>query len=482
MQFDFAPLASKLSTIRPVARYGRVIGVDSGSIRIEGLSLHARVGDQITIAADAGDSRGGEVVALSPNEIRAMSYDSPQGVAIGDLVSLDGVSGAAASPSWIGRIVDAFGQPLDGKPLFQGLESAPLHRAPPPAALRSRMGARLNTTMGLFNTMLPLARGQRIGIFAGSGVGKTTLLAILAKGVEADVVVIGLIGERGRELRDFVEETLGEEGMNRAVVVAATSDQSPLIKRRAAWMAMATAEAFRDQGKHVLLLLDSITRFAEAHREIALTAGEAPSLRAYPPSTSNQIAQLAERAGPGPQGSGDITAVFSVLVAGSDMEEPVADITRGVLDGHIVLDREIAERGRFPAVDVRRSVSRCLPGVANTGENTLINHARRIISAYEKAAPMIQTGLYVKGSDPLVDESITYWPKLDAFFTRGSFANTDDAFIEVANLMGQADPNHIPEDPILNERRRDFPAGSLAAPKSPTPALDVRINTGPEAD
>ncbi len=479
MQFDFAPLTSKLAAIRPVTRFGRVIGVDSGSIRIEGLSLHARVGDQITIAADAGDSRGGEVVALAPDEIRAMSYDSPQGVAIGDLVSLDGVSGAAASPSWIGRIVDAFGQPLDGEPLFQGLESAPLHRAPPPAALRRRMGARLNTSLGIFDTMLPLARGQRIGIFAGSGVGKTTLLGDLAKGLEADVVVIGLIGERGRELRDFVEETLGEEGMSRAVVVAATSDQSPLIKRRAAWMAMATAEAFRDQGKHVLLLLDSITRFAEAHREIALTAGEAPSLRAYPPSTANQIAQLAERAGPGPQGCGDITAVFSVLVAGSDMEEPVADITRGVLDGHIVLDREIAERGRFPAVDVRRSVSRCLPGVANTGENTLINHARRIISAYEKAAPMIQTGLYVRGSDPLVDEAITYWPKLDAFFTRSGFANTDDAFIEFANLMGQADPNHAPEEPTLNDRPRAFPTGSLAASEKPTPELDVRINTAP---
>ncbi|MBL1438258.1 MAG: FliI/YscN family ATPase [Rhodobacteraceae bacterium] len=479
MQFDFTPLTSKLAEIRPITRFGRVIGVDSGSIRIEGLSLHARVGDQITIAADAGDSRGGEVVALAPDEIRAMSYDSPQGVAIGDLVSLDGVSGAAASPSWIGRIVDAFGQPLDGEPLFQGSETAPLHRSPPPAALRRRMGARLNTGLGIFNTMLPLARGQRIGIFAGSGVGKTTLLGDLAKGLEADVVVIGLIGERGRELRDFVEETLGEEGMSRAVVIAATSDQSPLIKRRAAWMAMATAEAFRDQGKHVLLLLDSITRFAEAHREIALTAGEAPSLRAYPPSTANQIAQLAERAGPGPQGSGDITAVFSVLVAGSDMEEPVADITRGVLDGHIVLDREIAERGRFPAVDVRRSVSRCLPGVANTGENTLINHARRIISAYEKAAPMIQTGLYLRGSDPLVDEAITYWPKLDAFFTRGGFASTDDAFVEFANLMGQADPNHVPEDPVLKDRPRNFPTGSLAAPEKPAPELDVRINTTP---
>ena len=171
--------------------------------------------------------------------------------------------------------------------------------------------------------------------------------------------------------------------------------------------------------------------------------------------------------------------MFSVLVAGSDMEEPVADITRGVLDGHIVLDRNIAERGRFPAVDVRRSVSRCLPGVANTGENTLINHARRIISAYEKAAPMIQTGLYVRGSDPLVDEAIAYWPKLDAFFTRGGFACTKDSFIEFANLMGQADPNHVPQDPVLEARQRDYPTGSLASKGEPAHALDVRINTGP---
>ena len=215
----------------------------------------------------------------------------------------------------------------------------------------------------------PIARGQRIGVFAGSGIGKSSLLADLARGIEADIVVYALIGERGRELRDFVDNVLGPEGMARAVVIAATSDQAPLIKRRAAWMAMAVAEVFRDQGKHVLLLLDSLTRFAEAHREIALTAGEAPTLRGFPPSTANLIAALCERAGPGPFGKGDITAVFSVLVAASDMDEPIADITRGVLDGHVVLDRGIAERGRFPAIDVRRSVSRSLPGIATEEEN-----------------------------------------------------------------------------------------------------------------
>ncbi len=211
---------------------------------------------------------------------------------------------------------------------------------------------------------------------------------------------IALIGERGRELRDFVDNVLGPKGMARAVVIAATSDQAPLIKRRAAWMAMATAEVFRDQGRHVLLLLDSLTRFAEAHREIALTAGEAPSLRGFPPSTANLIASLCERAGPGPFGKGDITGVFSVLVAASDMDEPIADITRGVLDGHVVLDRGIAERGRFPAIDVRRSVSRSLPRDRDRAENAMLARLRRVLTAYENAALMIQTGLYVPGSDP----------------------------------------------------------------------------------
>ena len=288
--------------------------------------------------------------------------------------------------------------------------------------------------MRVFDTILPLARGQRIGIFAGSGVGKSSLLADLARGIEADIVVYGLIGERGRELRDFTETVLGPEGMARAVVIAATSDQAPLIKRRAAWMAMATAEVFRDQGKHVLLMLDSLTRFAEAHREIALTAGEAPSLRAFPPSTANLIASLCERAGPGPFGKGDITGVFSVLVAGSDMDEPVADITRGVLDGHVVLDRGIAERGRFPAIDVRRSVSRSLPGIASAAENAQLSKLRRVLTAYENAALMIQTGLYAPGSDPAIDEAMTLWPGLDAFFAErapdgvaASFARLDTA-------------------------------------------------------
>ncbi|TGN40863.1 FliI/YscN family ATPase, partial [Paracoccus liaowanqingii] len=296
----------------------------------------------------------------------------------------------------------------------------------PDAVTRRRLGGRLATGMAVFDTLLPVVAGQRIGLFAGSGVGKSSLLSQMARGVQADVVVIAMIGERGRELREFVDKTLGPEGMARAVIVTATSDRSPLVRRRCAWAAMTVAEHFRDQGRHVLFLADSITRFAEAHREIALAAGEPPSYRGFPPSVSNLIMGLAERAGPGPEGAGDITGIFSVLVAGSDMDEPVADILRGTLDGHVVLDRAIAERGRYPAVDVVPSVSRSLPDAASAVENALIARARAALGAYAESELMIRAGLYASGSDPKLDEAVRLFPQLDDFVTRrcGSVADS----------------------------------------------------------
>ena len=231
--------------------------------------------------------------------------------------------------------------------------------------------------------------------------------------ISADIVVIAMIGERGREVRHFVDEVLGEKGRERAIVVAATSDQSPLVRRRCAWAAMAVAEHFRDEGKSVLFLADSITRFAEAHREVAVAAGEAPVLRGFPPSTAHLIMSLCERAGPGIEGQGDITGVFSVLVAGSDMDEPVADILRGVLDGHVVLDRSIAERGRFPAVDVLRSVSRSLPAAATPEENEILAQIRKHLSVYAQNQMMISAGLYTQGTDPEIDLALTLNAALD---------------------------------------------------------------------
>jgi flagellum-specific ATP synthase len=432
---DFSALRSELSRVSNHRRVGRVVEVSAAALEIAGLTHQARIGDQVSIELREGGGLAGEILSVSRSGARAMTYAPLDGVSVGSAVTLIGPAGVHPDASWAGRIVDAFGQPLDGRPLAEGAASASLRRAAPEPAQRKAMGSRLGSRLAVFDTMLPLARGQRIGIFAGSGVGKSSLLASLARGIDADIVVLGLIGERGRELRDFVENVLGPEGMARAVVIAATSDQAPLIKRRAAWMAMATAEVFRDQGRHVLLLIDSLTRFAEAHREIALTAGEAASLRGFPPSTANLIAGLCERAGPGPWGKGDITGIFSVLVAGSDMDEPVADITRGVLDGHVVLDRAIAERGRFPAVDVRRSVSRSLPGIASPEENATIARARRVLSAYENAALMIQTGLYVPGSDPAVDEAVALWPRLDAFFSEPAPDGVEASFGRLAALL-----------------------------------------------
>jgi flagellum-specific ATP synthase len=409
----FDGLLAEIAGVAPVRRIGRVVESRRGLVEVGGLE-GAAIGDRVLIHSRDGVA-GGEVLRLATGRCSVLPDASGDGMAISDRVELLGRAEIAPDDSWIGRIVDPAGQPLDGRPLRRGPTPRALRTPAPAAASRRRLGERLATGVAAFDTLLPLVRGQRIGLFAGSGVGKSSLLARFARGVEADVVVIALVGERGRELREFTERVLGPAGMARSVVVTATSDQSPLMRRSCALTAMAAAEHFRDRGLHVLLLVDSVTRFAEAHREVALAGGEEASLRGFPPSLNQAIMGLAERAGPGPEGAGDITAVFSVLVAGSDMDEPVADILRGVLDGHVVMDRRIAERGRFPAIDLLRSVSRSLPDAANEQENALIGEARRLLGAYDRAEMMIQAGLYTAGSDPVVDRAIKFWPALDAF-------------------------------------------------------------------
>lgn len=430
----FGALRAEIGIIPVITRIGRVIEVENGTLRVAGLSQIACLGDRVRIIS-AQRQTGGEVLRLSRDGLTVLPDDRLEGIAIDDAVALVGQSDIAPDDSWIGRIIDPFGRPLDGRPLLRGMRPRPLRAAAPAAAARGRLGQRLSTGVAVFDTMLPIVQGQRIGLFAGSGVGKSSLLAKLARGMEADVVVIGLVGERGRELREFTETVLGERGMARAVVVAATSDQSPLVRRRCLWAAMAVAEHFRDQGQHVLLLVDSVTRFAEAHREIALAAGEEGAMGGYPPSLAHLIMSLAERAGPGPEGWGDITAVFSVLVPGSDMEEPVADILRGALDGHVVLDRKIAERGRYPAIDILRSVSRSLPGAATEEENALIQQARKLLGAYDRAELMIQTGLYMTGSDPQIDQAIRAWPALDGFLSEDAPDGIDGSFRRLAACL-----------------------------------------------
>lgn len=433
----FDSLLADLAELQPIRHFGRLRETRGQRLLVAGLAMRARLGDRVRIRTAGGAELCGEILGLGRDSAEILPEGTVEGVSIGDRVEHLGQSLVAPDASWIGRVIDPYGAPLDGRPLARGRHPRALRAAPPAPARRKRLGGRLATGLDAFNTVLPLVRGQRIGLFAGSGVGKTVLLGQFARGVEADVVVLALVGERGRELRDFVDEVLGPEGLARSVVVTATSDRSPLARRRAALTAMTVAEHFRDEGLHVLLLCDSITRFAEAHREIALAADEAPSLRGFPPSTAHQIMALAERAGPGLEGQGDITGIFTVLVAGSDMEEPVADILRGVLDGHVVLDRAIAERGRFPAVDLSRSVSRSLPAAASPGENAYIAEARRLTGAWERAEMMVQAGLYAQGSDPLTDRAIRVWPKLDAFLGGTEAASIADSFTRLRRVLEQ---------------------------------------------
>lgn len=430
----FEGLTSQIKNLEPVHDIGRVTRVDGGVIHVTGLAGKARIGDLIVVYRQ-GASLSGEVLQLDGDILVLLPDQAPDGVALNDRAALLEARGISPADSWIGRVIDPFGKPLDGLPLLKGPQDRPIKRPPPDPAMRRGMGERLDTGMAGMNTMLPIVQGQRIGLFAGSGVGKSSLLGHLAQNMTSDIVVIAMVGERGRELRHFIENVLGPEGLKRAVVICATSDQSPLIRRRCAWAAMSVAEYFRDQGKSVLLLADSITRFAEAHREVAVAAGEAPVLRGYPPSTAHLIMSLCERAGPGQGSQGDITGVFSVLVAGSDMEEPIADILRGVLDGHVVLDRSIAERGRYPAIDVLRSISRSLPAAATKEENALLTRARNLLAVYDRNAMMIRAGLYSAGSDAEIDAAVQIWPELDAFLARVETQGIRNSFKQLELIL-----------------------------------------------
>lgn len=429
---------SQLANIQISRPVGRVSSVEGGVIHLSGIGKFARIGDRVEVRRAGKDLLSGEVVQLNVDALTMLPDGTLDGVALGDRATVHEPASVYPSESWIGRIIDPNGNAIDDQPLRKGPFSRPLNALPPAAARRRGLGPRLSTGSAVFDTMLPLAKGQRIGLFAGSGVGKSSLIGQFAQNVDADVVVIAMIGERGREIRHFVDDILGPEGLSRSIVIAATSDQSALIRRRCAWTAMTVAEFFRDQGKSVLLLADSITRFAEAHREIAVAAGEAPVLRGHPPSAVPAIMSLCERAGPGTDDQGDITAVFSVLVAGSDMDEPVADILRGVLDGHVVLDRTIAERGRYPAVDLLRSISRSLPGAATDEQNQLISQVRKILGTFDRNEMMISAGLYSHGSDPEIDQAIQVWPELDSFMAKIQSRSIKDSFDQLGLIMRRA--------------------------------------------
>jgi flagellum-specific ATP synthase len=346
---------------------------------------------------------------------------------------------AAVRPSfgWLGRVVNALGEPVDGKgPLPAGPSPYPFRETPPPAHARKRVGAPLDLGVRALNAFATCCRGQRMGIFSGSGVGKSVLLSMLARNTESDVTVIGLVGERGREVQEFLQDDLGPEGLRRSVVVVSTSDEPALMRRQAAYLTMAVAEFFRDEDKDVLVLMDSVTRFAMAQREIGLSAGEPPTTKGYTPTVFTELPRLLERAGPG-IGKGTVTGLFTVLVDGDDHNEPVADAVRGILDGHIVMERAIAERGRYPAINILKSVSRTMPASCNPEYLQLVLRARQVLATFADMEELIRLGAYRPGSSPEVDEAIRLQPALDAFLAQGKkeATNLTDGYRRLAQIL-----------------------------------------------
>jgi flagellum-specific ATP synthase len=413
-------LAEQIAELDGVEIYGRVVGVRGLMVEVAG-PLHAMsVGARITI--ETGERViPCEVVGFSGPNALLMPFAALEGVRRGCRAVVSGVAGSVRpSLGWLGRVVDAMGRPIDGKgPLSAGASPVPFRNTPPPAHARRRVGAPLDLGVRALNTFLTCCRGQRLGIFAGSGVGKSVLLSMLARNVAADVSVIGLVGERGREVQEFLQDDLGDEGLARSVVVVSTSDEPALMRRQAAYLTLAVAEYFRDEAKDVLVLMDSVTRFAMAQREIGLSAGEPPTAKGYTPTVFTELPRLLERAGPGTADQGTITGIFTVLVDGDDHNEPVADAVRGILDGHIVMERAIAERGRYPAINILKSISRTMPRSADPAYLAVINRARQVMATYADMEELIRLGAYRAGSSADVDEAIRLHQPLEDFLAQG---------------------------------------------------------------
>jgi flagellum-specific ATP synthase len=431
-------LAEQIGDIDGVNISGRVVGVRGLMVEIAG-PIHAMsVGARIVI--DTGGNRfiPAEVIGFSGSNAVVMPFGGLEGVRRGcRAVIASAASQVRPSPAWLGRVINAMGEPIDGKgPLVQGPSPMPYRNSPPPAHSRKRVGLPLDLGVRALNTFLTCCRGQRLGIFAGSGVGKSVLLSMLARNVDADITIIGLIGERGREVQEFLQEDLGDEGLARSVVVVATSDEPALMRRQAAYLTLAIAEYFRDEDKDVLCLMDSVTRFAMAQREIGLSAGEPPTAKGYTPTVFTELPKLLERAGPG-TGAGTITGIFTVLVDGDDHNEPIADAVRGILDGHVVMQRSIAERGRFPAINILKSVSRTMPRSADPAFLPVIMRGRQVMATYADMEELIRLGAYRAGSSPEVDQAIRLHEPLESFLRQAKDEKSSlaDGYRQLAQIL-----------------------------------------------
>jgi flagellum-specific ATP synthase len=428
-----------IDRLEPQSVFGHVTKILGLVVEVTGIADRLSIGAMVMLCPKDGRRIPCEAVGFRDGIALIMPFGTLEGVGLGCKAEVIGYAPfVSPSDAWLGRIVNALGEPLDGKgPLGQGDLSVPFRNTPPPAKDRTRIGGKLDLGVRAINTFLSTCEGQRMGIFSGSGVGKSVTFSMMAKYTTAEIAVIGLVGERGREVQEFIEDDLGEEGLKKSVVVVATGDEPPLMRRQAAYLTMAIAEYFRAKDRQVLCMIDSVTRFAMAIREIGLSAGEPPTTKGYPPSMYGELARLLERAGPGLKGQGAITGLFSVLVEGDDMNEPVADAARGILDGHIVMDRAIADRGRYPAIDILKSVSRSMPECLDGNQQRIVKRARTLISTYEDMAELIRLGAYRKGSDPKVDEAIQYYDQIEEFLTQQKHEQTsiDDGFDRLAGIL-----------------------------------------------
>lgn len=435
-------LAEQIAELDGIEVFGRVVGVRGLMVEVAG-PLHAMsVGARVVIEADKMRPIPCEVVGFSGSHALLLPFAPLEGVRRGCRAIVTGVPGAVRpSAGWLGRVVNAMGEPIDGKgPLLPGPSPYPFRALPPPAHARRRVGAPLDLGVRALNTFLTCCRGQRLGIFAGSGVGKSVLLSMLARNVDAAVSVIGLVGERGREVQEFLQDDLGDEGLAHSVVVVSTSDEPALMRRQAGYLTLAIGEYFRDEGQDVLVLMDSVTRFAMAQREIGLSAGEPPTAKGYTPTVFTELPRLLERAGPGTE-AGTITGIFTVLVDGDDHNEPVADAVRSILDGHIVMERAIAERGRYPAINVLKSVSRTMPRAADPAYLPVLTRARQVMATYADMEELIRLGAYRPGTSPEVDEAIGLHGPLEAFLgqAKDEAATMADGYQRLQQIMAGAE-------------------------------------------
>jgi len=438
-------LAQTVASSELVVRAGRVVAV-RGHI-VESTGPAAQVGERCRIeAAEGREPIEAEVIGFDRGVTVLMPLDSVEGISLGErVVALRELPEVPVGQQLLGRVIDAFGQPVDDRGPVPREQRLSLYAAPPQAMRRQRVDKPLETGVKVIDSMLSLAKGQRVGLFAGSGVGKSSLMGMIARGAQSDVNVIALVGERSREVREFIEDSLGAEGLARSVVVVATAAEPSVVRVKAAYAATTIAEYFRDLGKDVLLMMDSVTRFAMARREIGLAIGEPPTARGYTPSVFSELPQLCERSGPGAKG-GSITGVYTVLVDGDDLNEPVSDALRATLDGHIVLSRDLANAGQYPAVDVLHSVSRVHVSV---GTAEAVAASRRLVACcalYERNRQLIEIGAYKRGVSASLDRAVQLMPRIRAFFSQslGQQIGRSEAIAELTRLAAEWGADHDP--------------------------------------